>query len=120
MYRCAGEVSSIIRGGCGRSGDNSWLGPRSGAPCNGPAAGVTIRLVLAARNLGEDRRMDGGDQRVAVVMITYNRREEALRTLVRLTALPEKPRIVVVDNGSSDGTAAAVAERFPEVEVLPA
>ena len=59
--------------------------------------------------------MDGGDPRIAVVMITYNRRQEVLRSLGHLTALPERPRIVVVDNGSTDGTAAAVAEPFPQV-----
>jgi GT2 family glycosyltransferase len=64
--------------------------------------------------------MDGSDPRIAVVMITYNRRQEVLRSLGHLTRLPERPRILVVDNGSTDGTAAAVAERFPQVEVLPA
>jgi GT2 family glycosyltransferase len=55
-------------------------------------------------------------------MITHNRRDEVLRTLDHLTRLPERPRIVVVDNGSSDGTAAAVSARFPgpRVEVIEA
>lgn len=61
-----------------------------------------------------------GDRRVAAVMITHNRRDEALRTLGRLADLPERPRVVVVDNGSTDGTAAAVAGRFPQVEVIEA
>ena len=60
------------------------------------------------------------DPPVAVVMITHNRRAEVLRSLGHLTRLPERPRVLVVDNGSTDGTAAAVAERFPQVEVLPA
>jgi GT2 family glycosyltransferase len=64
--------------------------------------------------------MDHGDPRVAVVMITHNRREEVLRTLGEIARLPERPRTVVVDNGSTDGTAAAVAERYPSVEVLHA
>jgi GT2 family glycosyltransferase len=51
-------------------------------------------------------------------MITHNRVQEALRSLGALARLPERPRVIVVDNGSRDGTAAAVAERFPEVEVL--
>jgi GT2 family glycosyltransferase len=57
------------------------------------------------------------DPRVAIVMITWNRREQVLDTLARLTRLPEQPPIVMVDNGSSDGTPAAVAERFPQVRV---
>jgi hypothetical protein len=57
---------------------------------------------------------------VAVVMITHNRRDEVLRSLGHLTALPERPPIVLVDNGSTDGTAAAVAREFPRVEVIDA
>ncbi|MGW7549967.1 glycosyltransferase family 2 protein [Streptomyces rimosus] len=56
--------------------------------------------------------------RVGIVMITRNRRERLLGTLERITRLPEEPPVVVVDNGSSDGTAAAVYERFPGVRVL--
>jgi GT2 family glycosyltransferase len=58
------------------------------------------------------------DPRVGIVMITHNRSEEVLRTLDRLTRLPEQPRIVVVDNGSSDGTSEVVAGRYPAVVVL--
>ncbi|WP_313822648.1 glycosyltransferase [Citricoccus sp.] len=50
--------------------------------------------------------------RLSAVMITYNRRAEALQSLERLTCLPERPRVVVVDNGSSDGTAPAIRERY--------
>jgi GT2 family glycosyltransferase len=54
-------------------------------------------------------------------MITFNRRDDALRSLDRLAALPEQPRIVVVDNASSDGTAAAIRQRFgARVELIEA
>jgi GT2 family glycosyltransferase len=55
--------------------------------------------------------------RTTVVMITRNRCRSALDTLERLAQLPERPPVIVVDNGSSDGTAAAVRDRFPSVEV---
>lgn len=58
------------------------------------------------------------DPRVAVVVITHERREEVLRTLDRLSDLPEAPHVVVVDNGSTDGTAAAVRAAHPEVDVV--
>lgn len=60
----------------------------------------------------------GPDDRVAVVMITYNRRDEALTALSRLRELPEQPRVVVVDNGSEDGSAEAIRTRFPEVDLI--
>jgi GT2 family glycosyltransferase len=61
---------------------------------------------------------DGADPRVGVVMITYNRREEVIRSLGHLSRLAERPRITLVDNGSCDGTDRAVAEAYPHVTVL--
>ena len=55
---------------------------------------------------------------VAVVVITRNRREELLRTLARLCALPDAAEVVVVDNASDDGTAAAVGTSFPAVRLV--
>ncbi len=60
------------------------------------------------------------DPRIAVVMMTRNRVQELLRSLKKLATLPERPRIVVIDNGSDDGTPHAVADRFPHVEVIEA
>ncbi|MEU6061920.1 glycosyltransferase, partial [Streptomyces sp. NPDC047097] len=58
------------------------------------------------------------DPRTTVVVLTHNRRDALLRTLGLLTALPERPPVVVVDNASTDGTADAVARRHPGVTVL--
>jgi GT2 family glycosyltransferase len=55
---------------------------------------------------------------VGVVVATRDRRASLLRTLAELERLPERPPTVVVDNASGDGSAAAVRERFPGVEVL--
>jgi GT2 family glycosyltransferase len=58
------------------------------------------------------------DPRVGVVVLTYNRAEEVTRTVERLLSLPERPPIIVVDNGSTDGTSDALRPRFPTVEVI--
>jgi GT2 family glycosyltransferase len=55
---------------------------------------------------------------VAVVVITHQRRGELLLAVARLLDLPERPHVVVVDNGSTDGTAEAVRRYFPHVELI--
>jgi GT2 family glycosyltransferase len=55
---------------------------------------------------------------VTVVVITHNRRAELLKTLRWMRSLPDAAPIIVVDNGSTDGTADAVAREQPEVELI--
>jgi GT2 family glycosyltransferase len=55
---------------------------------------------------------------VAVVIATRNRGPELLGTLARLRALHEQPPIVVIDNGSTDGTAELVRAHCPGVQVV--
>jgi N-acetylglucosaminyl-diphospho-decaprenol L-rhamnosyltransferase len=71
--------------------------------------------VAAATHMKRPKRCH---DRVSLVVITRDRVDDLLRTLSRLTALPERPRIVLVDNDSSDGTVAAVLRRFPTVDVI--
>jgi GT2 family glycosyltransferase len=56
--------------------------------------------------------------RVTVVVITHDRRDEARRTLGKLTALPERIKLTVVDNASRDGTAEMVRREFPSVDLV--
>jgi GT2 family glycosyltransferase len=63
-------------------------------------------------------RSSSATGRVSVVIATRNRRAELARTLRQLTALPERPHVVVVDNGSADGTAATVRDLFPGAELI--
>jgi GT2 family glycosyltransferase len=81
------------------------------------------REALATRNLKTDARETQSsaaevERRVAVVILTYNRLHYLLGTVERLLRLPERPQIVVVDNGSADGTPEAIASRFPMVEII--
>lgn len=57
--------------------------------------------------------------RVAVVVVNWNRRKDTLECLECVLASdgPE-PGILVVDNGSEDGSAGAVRSQFPSVSVI--
>lgn len=56
--------------------------------------------------------------RATVVIATRNRRRTLLRTIEHLDRLPERPPIIVVDNGSRDGSADAVRSRLPRATVI--
>lgn len=58
------------------------------------------------------------DARVSIVVLTYNRCGELLRTLAKLDAIDAGVPIVVVDNASTDGTARAVLQRYPGVRLV--
>jgi GT2 family glycosyltransferase len=64
---------------------------------------------------------DSGGARVAAVMASYNRRDLTLACLRSLRA-QKAPGVTldafVLDDASSDGTGAAIANEFPEVAVL--
>ena len=56
--------------------------------------------------------------RFTVVVITRDRRSSLLAVLARTRDIPERPPVIVVDNASRDGTPEAVAELFPEIELI--
>ncbi len=55
---------------------------------------------------------------VALVVLTYNRRQQVLHTLGTLLENCHDVPIWVVDNGSRDGTARAIAEHYPGIRVV--
>ena len=55
------------------------------------------------------------DSRVTVVVMSRDRRDELLTSLAR-----HRAPVVLVDNGSTDGTAAAVRNTYPRVRVVEA
>lgn len=55
---------------------------------------------------------------MSVVVITRDRVDELSQALARLGTLPERPEIIVVDNGSRDGTPELVARGFPHVILI--
>lgn len=61
------------------------------------------------------------DPTISIIIATYRRRDVVLSTLHRLFALGAEVRgaeIIVVDNASGDGTAEAIAKRFPGVRCI--
>lgn len=61
----------------------------------------------------------GRSPRVLGIVLNYNGRDLTLQTLASLSALDYSSlELLVVDNGSDDGSGAAVAERFPRVRRL--
>jgi len=57
---------------------------------------------------------------VAVIIVTYNSEEEISACLESVFSERDRvnQQVIVVDNGSGDGTVAVVRENFPEVELL--
>lgn len=56
---------------------------------------------------------------VSVVIITWNRKEDVLESIQSIYDQNyQNVEILVVDNGSTDGTAEALAQRFPAVKVF--
>src|SRR5690606_18892858 len=60
------------------------------------------------------------EDRVTIVVLTYNRCEELCRSIAHLEALPEQAPIVVVDNGSTDATQDCIKAKFPRVTLVSA
>lgn len=67
----------------------------------------------------QERTAMSDERRVAAVVVTWNRRDllaEALQALRDQSRPPDA--VVVLDNASTDGTAAMVATRFPEADLV--
>lgn len=62
--------------------------------------------------------LDTPERRLAIVVLTHNRRDAVLGALARLTALERPFPVCVVDNGSSDGSAQAIARHFGNVQLV--
>ncbi|HZB43035.1 MAG TPA: glycosyltransferase [Ilumatobacter sp.] len=58
------------------------------------------------------------DDQIGVVVVTMNRCDELSRTLSKIEQLAEVSKVVVVDNGSSDGTAVMVRTEHPNVDLI--
>jgi GT2 family glycosyltransferase len=55
---------------------------------------------------------------VTAVVLSWNRREDTLACLRSLVAADPAPKVIVVDNASTDGTSEAVRREFPDIELI--
>lgn len=56
---------------------------------------------------------------VAAIILNWNRRDDTLACLGSLQDIDyQNLQVILVDNGSTDGTVAAVRQRFPDVEII--
>lgn len=78
----------------------------------------TFRTTRGERALDAHVSTQEMNRRISVVVLTHNRLAQVSRTVERLLALPERPTVIVVDNGSTDGTPPALRRRFPTVCVI--
>jgi N-acetylglucosaminyl-diphospho-decaprenol L-rhamnosyltransferase len=62
--------------------------------------------------------MGSAPARVAVVVVSFNTRDELLRCLSSLVAVRLPLEVVVVDNASTDGSAEAARRAFPTARVI--
>ncbi len=61
---------------------------------------------------------DRAISRLAVVVITRERSADLGRSLAQLSALPEHPALIVVDNGSHDDSCHLIRQQFPRVQLV--
>lgn len=52
------------------------------------------------------------------LVVNWNRKEDTLNCLASLYAAASVGQVIVVDNGSTDGSAAAIQQQFPQVAIL--
>lgn len=62
--------------------------------------------------------MSGVAPRTAILIVNWNTRDLTLACLATVRAHAPESEVWVVDNASSDGSAEAIAERFPEVRLI--
>ncbi|MCA9448838.1 MAG: glycosyltransferase family 2 protein [Candidatus Omnitrophica bacterium] len=56
---------------------------------------------------------------VDILIVTWNRKNDLIRTLASIQSQSLQPgRVIVVDNGSEDGTREIIPTEFPEIEFL--
>ncbi len=76
-------------------------------------------MTRSFRPAGEPREDNGTPPTATVLMVSFNTKDRILQSLRSLAdSGVERLEVVVVDNGSTDGSAAAIAEQFASVRLI--
>ena len=78
-----------------------------------------MKTAPGAAESQEMNTMDREDPLVVIVVLNWNRREDSAECLESLRGLTyPNHKVLLVDNGSTDGSVAFLSERFPEVTFI--
>lgn len=70
-------------------------------------------------SINKDRPCLENTSTVSIIIVSYNTRDltlECIQSVIDETTLPYE--LIVLDNNSSDGSADAIASRFPDVQLI--
>jgi GT2 family glycosyltransferase len=98
----------------------SFLPSAAGSSSLQHEEGENVKSEKNVSDAGDDRFATKARPRLSVVLLTYNRSAQVLDTIARLIALPDRMHLIIVDNGSTDGTPEHIAACFPGVTLLTA
>jgi GT2 family glycosyltransferase len=56
--------------------------------------------------------------KASVIITTKNRKDDLRRAIISCLTQRDKPELIIIDDGSSDGTSEFVREKFPEVRLI--
>lgn len=115
----------ILAQAVGIAGRGLWLALRlmlRGPQRTDPALPPPISVPSAAPTPGAGGARDRAPGTLSIVVLSYNRAGALVETLAALsrhdTTRSGGAEVIVVDNASTDGSAALVREKFPTVQVI--
>lgn len=94
------------------------MSPSQDPPVNNLKRILLRCFRLAPPGAGQHAGMGEGADRVGVVVVTRNRSRTTIESIGHLREAGLGTPITVVDNASTDGTADAVAARYPDVTIV--
>jgi rhamnopyranosyl-N-acetylglucosaminyl-diphospho-decaprenol beta-1,3/1,4-galactofuranosyltransferase len=98
--------------------DGSGTAPAASTPPAAPAAPAASAPLAAPDASAPLAAPVASAPRVIAVVVTYNRRDLLLEALAAVQAQTQPAdAVIVVDNASTDGTAAAVRRQYPSVQI---